>query len=88
MITVSVRIPDRSAKAIIINAPPKAYFLIENLLTYKKSYGRWETSESLYDAYERSFPLGLISRIREFLKSKGMRLREKDLFHTSGGGVE
>ncbi|WP_456326136.1 DEAD/DEAH box helicase [Palaeococcus sp. (in: euryarchaeotes)] len=78
MITVSVRIPDRSAKAIIINAPPKAYFLIENLLTYKKSYGRWETSESLYDAYERSFPLGLIPRIREFLKSKGMRLRVRD----------
>lgn len=78
MITVSVRIPDRSAKAIIINAPPKAYFLIENLLTYKKSYGRWETSESLYDPYERSFPLGLIPRVREFLKSKGMRLRVKD----------
>ncbi|AIF69827.1 hypothetical protein PAP_07185 [Palaeococcus pacificus DY20341] len=78
MKTVSVKIPDKSAKAIIVNAPPKAYFLIENLLTYKRDFGKWEKSESIYDPYERSFPIGVIPRVREYLKSKGLRLRVKD----------
>ncbi|MBP1912686.1 superfamily II DNA or RNA helicase [Thermococcus stetteri] len=75
---VVLRIPDGSALVYIEKADPSVYFKIYNLLTYKKDYGKWEKPESLYDPYEKSFPVGLLPRVKKFLNSKGYRVRVKD----------
>ncbi|WP_048148246.1 DEAD/DEAH box helicase [Palaeococcus ferrophilus] len=76
--TITLRIPDGSARAYIVNAPPKAYFLIENLLTYKRDFGKWKRAETIYDPYERALPVGVIPRVREFFREKGIRVRVRD----------
>ena len=75
---VVLRIPDGSALVRIEKAEPSVYFKIYNLLTYKKDYGKWEKPESLYDPYEKTFPVGLLPRVKKFLNSKGYRVRVKD----------
>ncbi|HIP75408.1 MAG TPA: ATP-dependent helicase, partial [Thermococcus paralvinellae] len=75
---VTLRIPNKSAKVIIEKAEPKVYFMIYEALSYKKNFGKWEKSESLYDPYEKSFPVGLIPRVKKFLNSKGYRVRVID----------
>lgn len=78
MSTVTMRIPDGSTKVYVEKAEPKVYFQIYDLLTYKKDYGKWEKPESLYDPYTNSFPVGLVPRVRSFLKEKGYRVRVRD----------
>jgi replicative superfamily II helicase len=78
MPTVTMRIPDGSTRVYVEKADPKVYFQIYNLLTYKKDYGKWEKPESLYDPYTNSFPVGLVPRVRAFLKEKGYRVRVRD----------
>ncbi len=75
---VVLRIPDRSALVRIEKAEPQLYFKIYELLTYRKDYGKWEKPESLYDPYERTFPVGLLPRVKKFLNCKGYRVRVKD----------
>ncbi|WP_297497939.1 DEAD/DEAH box helicase [Thermococcus sp.] len=72
---VTLRIPDGSALVRIEKAEPKVYFLVYDLLTYKKDYGKWEKPESLYDPYEKTFPIGLLPRVKKSLNSKGYRVR-------------
>ncbi|ADT83387.1 DEAD/DEAH box helicase [Thermococcus barophilus] len=72
---VTLRIPDKSAKVIIEKAEPKVYFMIYEALSYKRDFGKWEKPESLYDPYEKSFPVGLIPRVKRLLNSKGYRVR-------------
>ncbi|NJF24682.1 DEAD/DEAH box helicase [Thermococcus sp. Bubb.Bath] len=78
MSTVTMKIPDGSMRVHVAKADPKVYFLIYDLLTYKKDYGKWEKPESLYDPYTNTFPLGLLPRVRAFLKEKGYRVRVRD----------
>ncbi len=78
MSMVTFRIPDGSALVYIEKADPQIYFKIYDLLTYRRDFGRWEKSESLYDPYERSFPVGLLPRVKKYLNSKGYRVRIKD----------
>ncbi|ACS34160.1 DEAD/DEAH box helicase [Thermococcus gammatolerans] len=75
---VVLRIPDGSALVRVEKAEPSVYFKIYDLLTYKKDYGKWEKPESLYDPYEKTFPVGLLPRVKKFLNSKGYRVRVKD----------
>ncbi|MEO2151385.1 MAG: DEAD/DEAH box helicase [Thermococcus sp.] len=75
---VILRIPDGSALVKVEKAEPSVYFKIYDLLTYKKDYGKWEKPESLYDPYEKTFPVGLLPRVKKFLNSKGYRVRIKD----------
>ncbi|NJE48814.1 DEAD/DEAH box helicase [Thermococcus nautili] len=75
---VVLRIPDGSALVKVEKAEPSVYFKIYDLLTYKKDYGKWEKPESLYDPYEKTFPVGLLPRVKKFLNSKGYRVRIKD----------
>ncbi|WP_297062147.1 DEAD/DEAH box helicase [Thermococcus sp.] len=75
---VVLRIPDGSALVRIEKAEPSVYFKIYDLLSYKKDYGKWEKPESLYDPYEKTFPVGLLPRVKKFLNSKGYRVRVKD----------
>ncbi|WP_456394071.1 DEAD/DEAH box helicase [Thermococcus sp.] len=72
---VRLRIPKGSAKVIIEKADPKIYFQIYDLLSYKKDYGKWEKPESLYDPYEKTFPVGLLPCVKTFLNCKGYRVR-------------
>ena len=72
---VRLRIPEGSAKVIIEKADPKIYFQIYDLLSYKKDYGKWEKPESLYDPYEKTFPVGLLPRVKTFLNCKEYRVR-------------
>ncbi|ACJ15878.1 Hypothetical DNA/RNA repair helicase [Thermococcus onnurineus NA1] len=78
MPVVVLRIPDGSALVYIEKADPQVYFRIYELLTYKKDFGKWEKPESLYDPYERTFPVGVLPRVKKFLNSKGYRVRVKD----------
>ncbi len=75
---VVLRIPDGSALVHIEKADPQLYFKIYDLLTYKKDFGRWEKPESLYDPYEKTFPVGVLPRVKKFLNSQGYRVRIKD----------
>ncbi|AHF79867.1 Hypothetical protein TES1_0473 [Thermococcus paralvinellae] len=75
MSMVTLRIPNKSAKVIIEKAEPKVYFMIYEALSYKRDFGKWEKPESLYDPYEKSFPVGLIPRVKRLLNSKGYRVR-------------
>ncbi|GAB6135667.1 DEAD/DEAH box helicase [Thermococcus prieurii] len=75
---VVLRISDGSALVKVEKAEPSVYFKIYDLLTYKKDYGKWEKPESLYDPYEKTFPVGLLPRVKKFLNSKGYRVRIKD----------
>jgi len=75
---VVLRIPDGSALVHIEKADPQLYFKIYELLTYKKDFGRWEKPESLYDPYEKTFPVGVLPRVKKFLNSQGYRVRVKD----------
>ncbi|WP_297550838.1 DEAD/DEAH box helicase, partial [Thermococcus sp.] len=75
---VVLRIPEGSALVKIEKAEPSVYFKIYDLLSYKKDYGKWEKPESLYDPYEKTFPVGLLPRVKKFLNSKGYRVRVKD----------
>ncbi len=75
MAMVTLRIPNKSAKVIIEKAEPKVYFMIYEALSYKRDFGKWEKPESLYDPYEKSFPVGLIPRVKRLLNSKGYRVR-------------
>ncbi|WP_206204367.1 DEAD/DEAH box helicase [Thermococcus sp. LS1] len=78
MPVVVLRIPDGSALVYIEKADPQVYFRIYELLTYKKDFGKWEKPESLYDPYEKTFPVGVLPRVKKFLNSKGYRVRVKD----------
>ncbi len=75
---VVLRIPDGSALVKVEKAEPSVYFKIYDLLTYKKDYGKWEKPESLYDPYEKTFPVGLLPRVKKFLNGRGYRVRVKD----------
>ena len=75
---VVLKIPDGSALVKVEKAEPSVYFKIYELLTYKKDYGKWEKPESLYDPYEKTFPVGLLPRVKKFLNSWGYRVRIKD----------
>lgn len=75
---VTLRIPKGSAMVHIEKADPQLYFKIYELLTYKKDFGKGEKPESLYDPYTKTFPVGLLPRVREFLREKGYRVRVKD----------
>ena len=75
---VVLRIPDGSALVHIEKADPQLYFKIYELLTYKKDFGRWEKPESLYDPYEKTFPVGVLPRVKRFLNAQGYRVRVKD----------
>jgi len=75
---VVLRIPDRSALVRIEKADPQVYFKIYELLSYKKDFGKWEKPESLYDPYERTFPVGVLPRVKKFLNCRGYRVRIKD----------
>ncbi|ASJ11336.1 DNA repair protein Rad25 [Thermococcus sp. P6] len=75
---VTFRIPDSSALVRVEKADPKVYFRIYDFLTYRKSFGKWEKPESLYDPYERTFPVGLLPRVKKFLNSTGYRVRIRD----------
>ncbi|WP_457741743.1 DEAD/DEAH box helicase [Thermococcus sp.] len=75
---VVLRIPESSALVKVEKAEPSVYFKIYDLLTYKRDYGKWEKPESLYDPYEKTFPVGLLPRVKKFLNSKGYRVRIKD----------
>ena len=75
---VRLRIPKRSAMVHVEKADPQVYFRIYDLLTYRKDYGRWEKPESLYDPYERTFPVGLIPRVKKVLNADGYRVRVID----------
>ncbi|WP_461866994.1 DEAD/DEAH box helicase [Thermococcus sp.] len=81
---IKLHIPKGSAKVFIEKADPKVYFQIYNLLSYKKDYGKWEKPESLYDPYEKSFPVGLLPRVKTFLNCKGYRVRIIDERELSG----
>ncbi|NPA48041.1 MAG: DEAD/DEAH box helicase [Thermococci archaeon] len=72
---VRLRIPRGSALVHVEKADPQVYFQIYDLLTYRKDYGRWEKPESLYDPYERTFPVGLIPRVKKALNAAGYRVR-------------
>ncbi|WP_297488164.1 DEAD/DEAH box helicase [Thermococcus sp.] len=78
MSTVTMEVPEGSTLVYIRKADPKVYFLIYDLLTYRKNFGKWEKPESLYDPYSNSFPLGLLYRVRKFLKEKGYSVRVYD----------
>lgn len=75
MRVVTLRIPDKSALAYVEKADPKVYFMIYEELTYRKSFGKWEKPESLYNPHTKSFPVGLIPRVKALLNSKGYRVR-------------
>ncbi|USG99131.1 DEAD/DEAH box helicase [Thermococcus argininiproducens] len=75
MRVVTLRIPDKSALAYVEKADPKVYFMIYEELTYRKSFGKWEKPESLYNPHAKSFPVGLIPRVKALLNSKGYRVR-------------
>ncbi len=75
---VVLRIPDGSALVKVEKADPQVYFRIYELLSYKKDFGKWEKPESLYDPYERTFPVGVLPRVKKFLNSKGYRVRVRD----------
>ncbi|ASJ15513.1 DEAD/DEAH box helicase [Thermococcus radiotolerans] len=81
---VVLRIPDGSALVKIEKADPQVYFKIYELLSYKKDFGKWEKPESLYDPYERTFPVGVLPRVKKFLNCKGYRVRIKDERQVSG----
>ena len=70
-----MRIPDKSALVYVEKADPKVYFMIYEELTYRKSFGKWEKPESLYNPHTKSFPVGLIPRVKSLLNSKGYRVR-------------
>jgi len=70
-----LRIPDKSALVYVEKADPKVYFMIYEELTYRKSFGKWEKPESLYNPHTKSFPVGLIPRVKSLLNSKGYRVR-------------
>ncbi|NJE02497.1 DEAD/DEAH box helicase [Thermococcus sp. JdF3] len=78
MPTVTLRIPDGSALVRIEKADPQVYFKIYELLSYKRDFGKWEKPESLYDPYEKTFPVGVLPRVKKFLNCKGYRVRVKD----------
>ncbi|AEK72553.1 DNA/RNA repair helicase [Thermococcus sp. 4557] len=78
MPTVTLRIPDGSALVWIEKADPQVYFKIYELLSYKRDFGKWEKPESLYDPYEKTFPVGVLPRVKKFLNCKGYRVRVKD----------
>ncbi len=78
MKTVVLRIPDKSALVYIEKADPKVYFMVYDELTYRKSFGKWEKPESLYDPHTKSFPVGLLPRVKQLLNSKGYRVRVID----------
>ena len=75
MKVVTLRIPDKSALVYVEKADPKVYFMIYEELTYRKSFGKWEKPESLYNPHTKSFPVGLIPRVKSLLNSKGYRVR-------------
>ncbi|NJE30863.1 DEAD/DEAH box helicase [Thermococcus sp. 18S1] len=75
---VTLRIPDGSALVRIEKADPQVYFKIYELLSYKRDFGKWEKPESLYDPYEKTFPVGVLPRVKKFLNCKGYRVRVKD----------
>jgi len=75
---VVLRIPDGSALVKIEKADPQIYFKIYELLSYRRDFGKWDKPESLYDPYEKTFPVGLLPRVKKFLNSKGYRVRIKD----------
>ena len=75
---VVLRIPDGSALVRIEKADPQLYFKIYELLSYRRDFGKWDKPESLYDPYEKTFPVGLLPRVKKFLNSKGYRVRVKD----------
>jgi len=75
MRVVTLRIPDKSALVYVEKADPKVYFMIYEELTYRKSFGKWEKPESLYNPHTKSFPVGLIPRVKSLLNSKGYRVR-------------
>ncbi len=80
--------PDGSALVKVEKAdPPQLYFKIYDLLSYRKDFGKWEKPESLYDPpYERTFPVGLLPRVKKFLNSRGgYRVRVKDERQVRGG---
>ncbi|MDV3103681.1 DEAD/DEAH box helicase [Thermococcus waiotapuensis] len=78
MPAVTLKIPDGSTKVYVQKGEPRVYFQIYNLLTYKRDFGKWEKPESLYDPYTNSFPVGLLPRVRGFLKEKGYGVRVRD----------
>lgn len=86
MPVVVLRIPDGSALVYVEKADPQVYFRIYELLTYRKDFGKWEKPESLYDPYEKTFPVGVLPRVKKFLNSKGYRIRVKD--EREVGGVK
>ncbi len=75
---IVLRIPDGSALVRIEKADPQLYFKIYELLSYRRDFGKWDKPESLYDPYEKTFPVGLVPRVKKFLNSKGYRVRVKD----------
>ncbi|HII66550.1 MULTISPECIES: DEAD/DEAH box helicase [Thermococcus] len=75
MKVVTLRIPDKSALVYVEKADPRVYFMIYEELTYRKSFGKWEKPESLYNPHTKSFPVGLIPRVKSLLNSKGYRVR-------------
>ncbi len=75
---VILRIPDGSALVRIEKADPQLYFKIYELLSYRRDFGKWDKPESLYDPYEKTFPVGLLPRVKKFLNSRGYRVRVKD----------
>ncbi|WP_297070451.1 DEAD/DEAH box helicase [Thermococcus sp.] len=81
---VTFHIPNGSALVYVEKADPQIYFKIYDLLTYRRDFGRWEKPESLYDPYERSFPVGLLPRVKKYLNSKGYRVRVKDEREVTG----
>jgi len=78
MVMVRFRIPKNSSLVRIFSPDPKVYFMIYNLLTYRRDFGRWEKPESLYDPYEKTFPVGLVPRVKSFLNLKGYRVHIVD----------
>ncbi len=84
---VVLRIPDGSALVRIEKADPQLYFKIYELLSYRRDFGKWDKPESLYDPYEKTFPVGLLPRVKKFLKGKGYRVRVKDKRQVRGVGL-
>ncbi len=87
MSMVRLRIPMNSVLVHIVKADPQVYFMVYDLLTYRKDYGRWEKPESLYDPYERTFPVGLIPRVKTSLNGAGYRIRIIDERKVESGRI-
>ncbi len=88
MSMVRLRIPEDSALVHVEKADPQVYFKIYDLLTYRRDYGRWDKPESLYDPYEKTFPVGLIPRVKAFLNSIGYRVRIVDERTVKSGRIK